>query len=216
MRKKTKIAIIGCGWSGIGCAHVLLENGYDIDIYEKLNDVGGTWHPENCYTNLKLHGLPAQTEFQGYDLPSDVNRCERISAQTVFKYLKSFCNDTQIYQQIQFQKKITAIHYYSNSKTVRLAFEHQEIKSKPYDYVIHTDGFTSRNLPTFDNQDHFEGQIIHHLDINPDTLIHIVSKKLKVTVLGGSKSAADCIQNFINLQYDVNWLYRKPYYFLSY
>jgi dihydropyrimidine dehydrogenase (NAD+) subunit PreT len=42
--KDTKIAIIGAGPAGIGCASVLAKNGYNVTIFEKENEAGGVLH----------------------------------------------------------------------------------------------------------------------------------------------------------------------------
>lgn len=36
-----KVAIIGGGYTGLSCAKKLAENGFDITIYEKTNEIRG-------------------------------------------------------------------------------------------------------------------------------------------------------------------------------
>ena len=46
---RIKIAIVGSGPAGLSCAHVLLEKGYYVDIYEALHEAGG----------VLTYGIPA-------------------------------------------------------------------------------------------------------------------------------------------------------------
>ena len=75
-----KIAIIGAGWLGIGCLRILKDQGYDIDIYEKNDDIGGVWHPSNNYADLKIHQPASAVEYFDLPLPSHIDKSEKISS----------------------------------------------------------------------------------------------------------------------------------------
>lgn len=40
-KQTKKVAIIGGGYSGLSCAKKLVDNGFEVDIYEKTNATGG-------------------------------------------------------------------------------------------------------------------------------------------------------------------------------
>ena len=51
-----RIAIIGGGYTGLSCAKKLIENGFDVTIFEKTDEIGGIAKCINCYnTKLEKH-----------------------------------------------------------------------------------------------------------------------------------------------------------------
>jgi len=46
-------AIIAAGASGLVAAKVLLENGFDVTLFERHKTLGGVWSPDGAYVNLK-------------------------------------------------------------------------------------------------------------------------------------------------------------------
>ena len=45
-----RVAVVGGGLTGIGCLVELLDAGHDVRLYERNDDIGGVWHPSNCYS----------------------------------------------------------------------------------------------------------------------------------------------------------------------
>jgi phytoene dehydrogenase-like protein len=60
-----KIIILGAGLAGLGMAAQLQRqlNEHDFEIYEKLDDVGGTW-AQNKYPNLSCD-MPSEVRMRG-------------------------------------------------------------------------------------------------------------------------------------------------------
>src|SRR5579872_3418085 len=52
--KKSKAAVIGAGLAGLTCAYRLNQNGYDVEVYEARNRVGG-----RIFT-VKINDMPAE------------------------------------------------------------------------------------------------------------------------------------------------------------
>lgn len=51
-----RVAIIGGGYTGLACAKRLIDNGYDVTIFEKTDEVGGIAKCINCYnTKIEKH-----------------------------------------------------------------------------------------------------------------------------------------------------------------
>ena len=117
--KMKKIAIIGAGWTGLGCLRVLREY-HQVDVYEQKNDIGGTWHPDNCYSRLKIH-TPAMTiEYSDFPFPRHIDRFERITSSQVFFYLRDYCTYHNLYQHIAFNHSAKKIFYNTLSRKSRI------------------------------------------------------------------------------------------------
>jgi len=52
MTPKT-VAIVGAGASGLAIAKVLLEDGFDITVFDRQKTIGGIWSPDWAYADLK-------------------------------------------------------------------------------------------------------------------------------------------------------------------
>lgn len=43
-----KIAIIGAGYTGLSCAKKLIENNFEVDLYEKTSEAGRNGKEHRC------------------------------------------------------------------------------------------------------------------------------------------------------------------------
>jgi len=207
-KEQARIAIIGAGWVGIGCARMLLEAGYKIDVFESNPDVGGVWHPQNHYSGLEIHSYAKNVEFFDFPLPGHVNKADRITAQQVFTYLCDYCKFHNLYNFITFNTQAERIDYNTNTNEYEVFF-------KKYTHVIYTHGFSSRSLPEVEGIKKFFGKAIHSFFANQALIQSLVEENKKVIIVGGSKTATDLILQFQKRGYQVPWLYRKNYWFIN-
>jgi len=80
--KNRKIAIIGAGISGLGCAIRLTQKKYDVSIYEKTDRLGGTlW--DMLPPDLFLEDIKRQFKFEQYNLylNTEINSIDQIRDQ---------------------------------------------------------------------------------------------------------------------------------------
>ena len=213
-----KIAVIGAGWRGIGFLRILKEHGYEIDVYEKNDDIGGVWHPVNNYVDLKIHQPAAGIEFFDFPLPAHIDKSQTILSIEVYNYLKEYCNKMDLYRYIKFNVNVLKIAYFTHSNTAMLSYQEANdtnIKSKKYDYIIFTGGFSRKYIPIISGSDIFKGQILHSFDATRDKIDQLIAAGKKITVVGGSKSAVDLICYFNKINYPLTWLYRSTYWFAS-
>ena len=52
MNKTKSVAIVGAGASGLVCAKVLLDDGFDVTLFDKQRELGGIWCEESAYADL--------------------------------------------------------------------------------------------------------------------------------------------------------------------
>ncbi len=217
-KEQAKIAIIGAGWVGIGCARMLLKAGYAIEVFESNSDVGGVWHPQNHYSGLEIHSYAKNVEFFDFPLPSFINKADRISAQQVFNYLNDYCKFHNLYDYISLNTFVELIDYNSNTHEYNIFLRDtstNEINSKKYTHVIYTHGFCSKSIPKVKDIEKFRGQAIHSFYASQTLIQSIVQQNKKVIIVGGSKTATDLILQFQKQAYQTSWLYRKNYWFLN-
>jgi len=214
-----RIAIIGAGFRGIGCLRVLLQHGYQVDVYEKNNDVGGVWHPSNNYQGLKIHTPAKLNQFFDFPYPDNIDLSERLGSKQIFEYIKSFCIAKDLYSHITFNTQVHKIQYNTQSKTSTLLLSTnngREYVTNKYDFIINTNGFCDKHIPEFKGAEKFNGEIIHSFDATEEEIKSIISSNKKVTVVGAGKTSTDLVSTFSKYNYKLTWLYRKAYWFLRF
>ena len=50
--KSKSVAIVGAGACGLVCAKVLLDDGFDVTLFEQQQELGGVWCAESAYDDL--------------------------------------------------------------------------------------------------------------------------------------------------------------------
>lgn len=211
-----KIAVIGAGLTGIGCLVELRRAGHAVRLYEQNDDIGGVWHPSNCYSGLSIHAPAVTFEYHDFPLPSLLDKSKRITSGQVFLYLKSYFTHHGLYRFSEFNSKVDRISYSTRSGKTRLGLRRADgtVASEEFDYVVHTHGFAARNVPRIDNSKAFNGRILHSFDVNDQCIDEIVRANSRVVLVGGSKTATDLILRFHQHAYHVHWLYRRNYWFI--
>jgi NADPH-dependent 2,4-dienoyl-CoA reductase/sulfur reductase-like enzyme len=58
-----KVAIIGAGASGLVAAKVLLEDGFDVTIFDRQKTLGGVWSVDWAYADLHTQAIAGFMEF---------------------------------------------------------------------------------------------------------------------------------------------------------
>jgi cation diffusion facilitator CzcD-associated flavoprotein CzcO len=70
--KELRVAIVGSGWAGLQCLDRLKELGVGrLDMYEKLDCVGGTFSPHLRYHGLQIHATMWVSSFSNFPYSKD-------------------------------------------------------------------------------------------------------------------------------------------------
>lgn len=214
-----KVAIVGAGWAGISCLKKFLDDKYEVDVFERYDDVGGVWHPNNKYMGLHIHSQALTIEFPDFPLPENIDRYSRLPSEEVYRYMKAYCKEKSLYKYMNFNHKVEKINYIS--KLGKLDVHYVDLltsqsRVKRYDYVVNTIGWNVPLIPQFANQQSYKGQILHAYQASEEVLSRFKQDKKKIVILGAGKAAADLNLAFHDLNYPVQWLYRKSYWFWNF
>jgi cyclohexanone monooxygenase len=151
--------VIGAGFGGLRALHELRDVlGMSVKVLEAGADVGGTW-----YWN-RYPGARTDTESWAYcfsfdeDLLQDWDWPERFPTQEhVYEYLRHAADRFDMRKDIQFQSRVTAVHYdeHSNLWTVETEAGERFIAK----YVVSASGVLSVTYePPFPGLETFEGE----------------------------------------------------------
>lgn len=192
MRLK-KIAVIGAGLSGLVTAKTLLEYGYDVQVYEKENEIGGVWAPSRHYPGLTIQNTRDTYAFSDFRMPKDYS--EFPTGEQMLAYLKSYAEHFSINKVINLNHKVLSAVQTENNSWKLLIRNEQKGFNIEADFLVVCSGiFSEPFIPEADGMENFinsGGSIFHTTKVSNSNLY----KNKKVAVVGFGKSACDITSN---------------------
>jgi dimethylaniline monooxygenase (N-oxide forming) len=140
----------GGGVSGIGAAKVLKQNGYDVVVYERGNQLGGIW--SIGYQDVNIQSFDFQYHYTDFPWPKDMICSPHPTPREVLHYLQA----TVEYYELNVRLNHTVISMEERSDGWILCVSHALGKMlKKFDYVIVSSGlFTEgKYRPVFEGQE---------------------------------------------------------------
>jgi cation diffusion facilitator CzcD-associated flavoprotein CzcO len=193
-----KYAIIGAGAAGLTAAKNLKTFGIPFDIFEREDDVGGTWYygtpASAAYKSTHLISSKPMSAFLDYPMPThypDYPRHDQVHA-----YLRDYAQHFGIYDQIAFNTTVEQVERTENGlwevayrKIPEGEIQHQSdegVSTQTYGGVIIANGHLwDSRLPEYPG--HFDGISLHSKDYKtPDVL-----RDKHVLVVGAGNSGCD-------------------------
>ncbi len=218
--RELRIAIVGAGWSGLQCLQRFLKLGVtNVDVYERYDDLGGTWSPALRYHGLQIHGSMTVTSFDGFPYSDDPDvQGGKVMAEEVERYIHRFADANDLRSRCRFSTNVDALDYRSSEGTGTLTLTDTRTgitsTSAPYDLVIWASMAAFGNVPQLPGSDVFQGRQLHTTQFTTAELEDIVRNERRVVVIGGGKASCDVVLGLRRAGYEnVTWVMRKPYLF---
>jgi 4-hydroxyacetophenone monooxygenase len=184
-----RCAVVGAGASGLAAAYRLRQAGVAVTVFEKNDDVGGTWL-ENVYPGCRVD-VPNQ--LYSFSFAQTNDWVSRFSAQPdLLAYLQSTAKDLGLGECIRFRSEVTEARFDDIvrewSLTVR-AGDGTEV-TEVVDGIVCAVGQLNRpSFPAIDGQEHFAGPSFHSAAW--DDTVELAGKR--VGVIGTGASAAQFV-----------------------
>ncbi|NGO48923.1 NAD(P)-binding protein, partial [Streptomyces ureilyticus] len=99
-----RACVVGAGPGGIVTAKVLLENGFDVTVFDKYQQVGGIWSAAGCYDGLANQSALRVFEFA--DLP---NRLHFAGAVDTQRYLEKYAETFGVLDRVRLGTEVISI-----------------------------------------------------------------------------------------------------------
>src|SRR3712207_5981613 len=191
MTKLPNAAVIGAGSSGIAAAKALHERGFDFDVFEKSDRIGGNWVFGNkngmsaAYRYLHINTSRERMQYSDYPMPASYPvfpRHDQIAA-----YFDDYVDHFGFRDRIRFETGVARADRLPDG-TWELATDTGE--TKRYDALLVANGHHWDKRwpePAFPGTDEFRGQIMHAHDyVDNESL-----RGKNVVVFGMGNSAMD-------------------------
>ena len=208
------VAIVGSGMSGIIAAYRLKQAGVDYTIFEKNDDVGGTWK-ENTYPGCRVD-IP--NHYYSYSFAQRDDWPQYYSPQPeLHRYFRQCVDEFGIRDHIVLRTEVSSIVYDEDSGrwTLELAGPDGE-STFTADAVISAVGQLNRpQYPNIEGRDSFAGPAFHSAEW--DHGVDLTGKRVGVIGTGCSAAqfspiVAEQVGTLEIFQRTPNWQFPQPIY----
>lgn len=209
-----RACVVGAGPSGIVTAKVLLEDGFDVTVFDKYQRVGGIWSPGGCYDGL--HNQAARRLFEFADLPNRLHLASAVDSQ---RYLEKYAATFGVLECVRPGTEVVSVRPVDGPG--RLGAAGWLVDSRPvgdmvapirtetFDYVVVASGAHHHvQLPELPGRELFNGTVLHSNEVRADAFTG-----QRVVIVGGGKSALDLVLRAAReassatiVQRKVNWM----------
>lgn len=200
------IGIIGAGVAGLAAARMLSAAGYDCEIFEQGDKVGGVWTVG--YNTFGLQTPSSLYEIPDFPMPDDFPRLP--TGEQLQSYFENYAKHFGLLEKIQFNVAISKVEevegngwilHYENRKT-------GETGKHTFDFIVVATGLYSNPfMPEFPGQDQFQGKILHSSEYTDPNAI----SGEETVVVGFGKSALDIATDATRCAKKVTLLYRQAH-----
>jgi len=198
------VCVLGAGVAGLQVAEQLLEVGIDCVLFEKADDVGGVWRSN--YVDFGLQVPKELYEFASYPFPSEHGSFPR--GPEVQRYIKSFAREKGIYEHIRFNTTVVGMIPKPDQRgwTVKFQRSGAVVQEQEFDFVVVSTGmYGTPFTPTYPDSELFEGKMMHAESFQEKD----IAAGKKVIVVGGGKSAIDCVNAASDVAESATLLFRE-------
>ena len=199
------VGIIGAGVSGIASAIELMGRGADVVLFERSDDVGGTWHV-NRYPGCGVDTASHLYQFS-YE-PGDW--AFYYAPQTHLKqYLQQVADLHDVTSRVHFGSEVVAAEYDDGRSawTVRVRRAGEGIREHTVDVLISAVGaFGTKSVPPIAGLDDFAGPTYHTADWPADA--DLAGKR--VAVVGTGASAMQLVPAVVDSVASLTVFQRSP------
>ncbi|XP_058066590.1 senecionine N-oxygenase-like [Anopheles bellator] len=199
-----RYCIIGAGCSGICAAKTVLDSGGHVTVYERSDQIGGTW----VYTDevgTDRYGLPIHTSmyqglrtnlpkeimgFPGYEMPPQ--DASYVRWDEVLQFVRDYSSHYGVTDRIQFEhlvEEVRPIPAVTGQWNVRVRNLPQgTTQEERFDFVLVCNGhYHTPHIPSYPGRETFSGRQLHSHDYRKAD----VFKGQTVLVIGAGPSGTD-------------------------
>lgn len=155
------VAVIGAGASGLCAAIRLRQAGIACTVFEKNDEVGGTWY-ENRYPGC---AVDTPNHFYQFSFEPNDDWPHYFSRQpTILEYLKKCADKYRVRERIRFGCEVESATWDEGARSWTLVARERGGERRPFraDAIVCAVGQLNRpSLPRFPGLDDFKGQLLH-------------------------------------------------------
>ncbi|MFF5784291.1 flavin-containing monooxygenase [Streptomyces sp. NPDC012693] len=210
-----RVAIVGAGMSGLLAAHRLAQAGVPFVVYEKNDDVGGTWY-ENRYPGCRVD---VPSHLYSYSFATRTDWPDHFCTQPELqRYFREFAKEHGLYEHIRFGTEVRSAHWDEESAGWALTLRTSDggTETTAAEVLVSAVGQLNRpSLPDLPGRETFAGPAFH--SARWDHSVDLRGKRVAVIGTGASAfqfipELAGTASELVVLQRTPPWLRPTPHY----
>lgn len=203
-----KIAVIGGGPTGIGVGRELVEDGFEVDLYEAEADFGGVWNGEGecgrAYGSLHLISPKFNTQVPDFPMPEDYPAYP--NHRQMLAYIRAYARRFGLYERARFNAAVEQLEPAGDGWRLRSSAGHDE----RYPLVVVCNGLQRvPNYPDPAYPGRFAGETLHTRDYKSADQL----RGKRVLVIGGGNSGCDIAVDAVHAGATIYHSTRRGYYY---
>ena len=205
-----RVAVVGAGMSGLAAAYRLRQAGISVEIFEKNDDVGGTWW-ENRYPGCRVD---VPNHLYSYSFAQRDDWPQQFSTQAVLlDYFRRCTDDLELRSHIRFGTEVLAAEFCEDTATWKLTIRNPDGNAETLEAnaIVSAVGQLNRpNLPPIAGRESFAGPSFHSAEW--DHSVDLRGKR--VAVIGTGASGFQLIPEVAEEASDLTVFQRTPNWFI--
>ena len=205
-----RVAVVGAGMSGLVAAHRLRQAGISVVIFEKNDDVGGTWW-ENRYPGCRVD---VPNHLYSYSFAQRDDWPQQFSSQDVLlDYFRRCTDDLDLRSHIRFGTEVLAAEFCEDTATWKLTIRNPDGGEETLEAnaLVSAVGQLNRpSLPPIAGRESFAGPSFHSAEW--DHSVDLAGKR--VAVIGTGASGFQLIPKVAEEAAELTVFQRTPNWFL--
>lgn len=185
-----RVGIIGAGLSGLVTAKTLLEEGFEVTVFETEDEVGGVWARARRYPGVTTQNPRDTYAFSDFPMPRSYP--EFPSGEQVQAYLAAYADRFGVTPHVRFRTAVEHAAPRGEGWTVRSrSLDDETTRTETFDFLAVCNGtFSAPSIPEVPGADAFRqagGTLLHSTAFNSVEQV----RGRHVVVVGYGKSACD-------------------------
>ena len=180
-----RVAIIGAGFSGLGMAIRLKQEGiHEFVVLERAGELGGTWR-ENTYPGC---ACDVPSHLYSFSFAPNPDWSRTFSPQLeIWEYLRRVCTEHGLEPHIRYRHEVTSARWEEGSELWRIQTTAGELTAEML--IAGAGPLSDPKLPDIDGIDRFEGTVFHSAQWNHE---HLLDGE-RVAVIGTGASSIQLV-----------------------
>ncbi|VDB92271.1 unnamed protein product [Peniophora sp. CBMAI 1063] len=216
-----RVCVLGSGFAGLITAHVLLSDGFDVEIVTGDATPGGVWSRARVYPGLKINNVYGEYRFSFLPMAPPENADGHMSGDDMCAYAETFA-ERYLARHFRYNTFVRKLHRLKDGwqlDTVHVHTGAEEVLH--YDKVVlctgacHVPHVPDTLKSEAADASKFAGLVFHSRDIGDRIRNGDLKAKSKIIVVGGGRSAQDAAKYLANAGHSVSIVFEKADAFLA-
>jgi cation diffusion facilitator CzcD-associated flavoprotein CzcO len=178
--------VIGAGAGGLAAAKNLSEFGFEADVIERADDVGGNWNGGNRHSAAydSIHLITSKPYIQYDDFPIPAGYPTYLGRGHAHAYLRAYAEHFGVYERCEFHRTVEWVDRRDGSPHWYVTLDGGEVRRYGGVVIAHGHNWAPRS-PEYAG--HFDGVVMHSCDYREPSVL----RGRRVLVVGGGTSGCD-------------------------